>query len=139
VVVARRSIDEVLAQARAGLLRLDPLQARAAMAAGAALVDTRPVDQRARHGEIPGAVVVELTVLEWRFDPASPYRLPLVGYDLHVVLLCAQGYSSSLAAASLQQLGLYRATDVVGGFEAWVAAGLPTVPYAGRWVDRPAE
>jgi rhodanese-related sulfurtransferase len=136
---ARRSIDEVLAQARAGLVRLDPPAAVAAVAAGGVLVDTRPVDQRVEQGEIPGAVVVARTALEWRLDPASPYRLSLADYDLHVVVVCAQGYSSSLAAASLQQLGVHRATDLAGGFRAWAAAGLPTVPYGGSSVHRAAE
>ncbi len=90
------------------------------------LVDTRTMEQRARDGGIPGALVVDRTVLEWRLDPASKSRLPeAANHDVRVILICDQGYSSSLAAASLQGLGLVNATDVIGGFEAWKAAGLP--------------
>ena len=90
-------------------------------------VDTRTESQRRRQGEIPGALVVDRTVLEWRLDPSSPWHLPEVtDTGREVVVLCRQGYSSSLAAASLQALGLHRATDVIGGVEAWIAAGLPT-------------
>jgi len=96
---------------------------------GALLVDTRPLEQRRRDGEIPGAVVVDRNVLEWRLDPTCPHRLAEVtGADQQVILLCHQGYSSSLAAATLRRLGLRRATDVAGGFEAWAAAGLPVEP-----------
>lgn len=89
------------------------------------LVDTRPDQQRAADGLVPGAVVVDRNVLEWRLDPASDSRLPLARYDLPIVVMCNQGYSSSLAASGLRELGLYRATDLVGGFQAWRAAGLP--------------
>ena len=90
-------------------------------------MDIRSAAQRADDGEVPGAVVVERTVLEWRFDPACPFKLSeATGCDLRLIVLCAQGFSSSLAAASLQEIGLSRATDVIGGFEAWKAAGLPT-------------
>jgi rhodanese-related sulfurtransferase len=92
------------------------------------LVDIRPTQQRQAHGEIPGALIVERNVLEWRFDPRSASRLAVADrYDLPVVVVCQEGYTSSLAAASLQQLGLYRATDLAGGFAAWRAAGLPTM------------
>ncbi|SFK40850.1 rhodanese-like domain-containing protein [Geodermatophilus ruber] len=122
-----RSIDEVLAEARGRLARLEPTEAQARMAAGAVLVDTRPAAQRERDGEVPGALLVERNVLEWRFDPASDARLPeATGYDVEVVVLCNEGYSSSLAADSLRALGLHRATDVIGGYQAWAAAGLPT-------------
>ncbi|MGY1632659.1 rhodanese-like domain-containing protein [Geodermatophilus sp. SYSU D01186] len=122
-----RTIDEVLSDVRSGLDRLEPEEAAARMAAGALLVDTRPAAQREADGEVPGALVVERNVLEWRFDPASDARLPeATGYDVEVVVLCNEGYSSSLAAASLRALGLSRATDVVGGYQAWRAAGLPT-------------
>ncbi len=121
-----RSIDEILAEARTRLDRLDPRQAHQAAAEGAVLVDIRPAAQRAAHGEIPGALIVERNVLEWRFDPRSDARLPVAGaYDLPVVVFCQEGYTSSLAAASLQDLGLHRATDLAGGFAAWQAAGLP--------------
>ncbi|MGW0229992.1 rhodanese-like domain-containing protein [Actinopolymorpha singaporensis] len=127
----RRTIDDVLAQARARLTRLSPQQAYDRVRAGAVLVDIRPGEQRAREGHVegavPGALVVERNVLEWRFDPASEARLPqATGYDVEVLVLCSEGYTSSLAAAALQDLGLHRATDVEGGFVAWAAAGLPT-------------
>jgi rhodanese-related sulfurtransferase len=120
------SVVDLLASVRAGLLRLDPRRTQQAWEAGAVLVDIRPAAQRAEEGEVPGAMLVERNVLEWRFDPASDARLPLASYDLHVIVLCSEGYTSSLAAAALQQLGVRRATDVIGGFQAWRAAGLPT-------------
>lgn len=121
-----RTIDEVLAGSRARLTRLDPRAAQRALAAGAVLVDIRPAAQRAVEGEVPGALLVERNVLEWRFDPTSDARLPVAAnHDLQVIVLCSEGYTSSLAAASLKDLGLHRATDVVGGFRAWKAAGLP--------------
>lgn len=123
-----KTIDQILAEARARLDRLDPAAARRARADGAVLVDIRPVAQRLASGQIPGALVVERNVLEWRFDPASDARLPVADrYDLPVVVYCEEGYTSSLAAASLQELGLFRATDLVGGIAAWRAAGLPVV------------
>lgn len=122
-----RGIAEILDEARARLHRLDPLAAHRAQRDGAVLVDIRPAEQRARHGAIPGAVVVERNVLEWRFDPRSDARLPVAGrFDLPVVVLCQEGYTSSLAAAALLDLGLHRATDLIGGYAAWQAAGLPT-------------
>lgn len=121
-----RTIDELLEHVRARIDRVEPAEAARRLAAGALLVDTRPVEQRDRDGEVPGAVVVDRNVLEWRLDPASPYRIPEVtGYDVDVVVLCNQGYSSSLVADTLRSLGLHRAVDVIGGFEAWAAAGLP--------------
>ena len=124
---APRSIEAILCDARARLLRLLPAEAHEALNSGAVLVDIRPEAQRAAEGEIPGALIVERNVLEWRFDPASDARLPEAsGYDLQVILLCSEGYTSSLAAAALQDLGLTRATDVIGGFRAWRAAGLLT-------------
>jgi rhodanese-related sulfurtransferase len=119
-------IDRLLAEARRSLQRLRPTDAAAAMNDGALLIDTRPFDQRSRDGEIPGAIVVDRTVLEWRLDPTSPYRLPLVS-DRHqtVIVICNEGFSSSLAAATLQRLGLHNATDVIGGFVAWISDGLP--------------
>jgi rhodanese-related sulfurtransferase len=120
------SVVELLASARAGLRRLDPREALAATRAGAVLVDIRPAAQRAEEGEVPGAMTVERNVLEWRFDPSSEARLDLASYDVQVVVLCSEGYTSSLAAAALQQVGVARATDVIGGFQAWRAAGLPT-------------
>ncbi|MDR6864461.1 rhodanese-like domain-containing protein [Phycicoccus sp. 3266] len=119
-------VGAMLARARAGLHRLTPHAAYEAVHAGALLVDTRTAPQRARQGELPGALVIDRTVLEWRLDPASPWRIPEADDPRRlVVVLCRQGYSSSLAAASLQHLGL-DATDVIGGVEAWLHAGLPT-------------
>jgi rhodanese-related sulfurtransferase len=125
------SIDEILARARARLRRLGPAEAWEAMRAGALLVDTRPQAQRAEEGVVPGALLVERNVLEWRFDPRSDARLPATGYGIHVIVMCSEGYSSSLAAASLQDLGLVNATDLAGGFQAWKKAGLPTAPGPG--------
>jgi rhodanese-related sulfurtransferase len=120
------SIDELLEAARARLLRVGPVEAAAAAKQGALLVDTRPVEQRRRDGEIPGAVLVDRNVLEWRLDPASEHRIPEAGdYDRLVIVVCNEGYASSLAAATLQELGLVNATDLDGGFQAWRAAGLP--------------
>jgi rhodanese-related sulfurtransferase len=122
-----RTIDELLARVRGRITRVDPVAAFHRMSAGALLVDTRPVEQRDRDGDVPGAVVVDRNVLEWRLDPASPDRLPEVtGYDLEVIVLCNEGYSSSLVADTLRTLGLSRAVDVIGGFVAWSALGLPT-------------
>jgi rhodanese-related sulfurtransferase len=126
VTAAPMSIDEILAKARARLTRLDPFETAAAVDRGAVLVDIRPAAQRAEFGEIPGAVIIERNVLEWRLDPRSDARLDFAGsYDLEVIVTCQEGYTSSLAAASLQDLGLARATDLAGGFAAWRAAGLP--------------
>jgi rhodanese-related sulfurtransferase len=120
-------VDALLERARIGMRRLDPHETVAAMATGALLVDTRTDRQRAVQGDLPGAIVIDRTVLEWRLDPASASRIPeATGNDRHIVVVCRQGYSSSLAAASLRAIGLYRATDMVGGVEAWLAAGLPT-------------
>ncbi|MBB5343714.1 rhodanese-like domain-containing protein [Tunturibacter empetritectus] len=95
----------------------------------ATLVDIRPEGQRAIEGSIAGALVVERNVLEWRFDPASGARLPVAtDHDIQVIVFCSEGYTSSLAAAALQDLGLWRATDMVGGFHAWHATSLPIVP-----------
>lgn len=124
--VSAISVVDLLATARAGLRRLDPAAAHAAWRAGATLVDIRPAAQRRQEGEVPGALVVERNVLEWRFDPASEARLPIASHDLHVIVLCSEGYTSSLAAYALQQLGVGQATDVIGGFQAWQEAGLPT-------------
>jgi rhodanese-related sulfurtransferase len=123
-----RTIDEILTAARARLNRLGPQQAAGAAQAGALLVDIRPQAQRAAEGAIPGATITERNVLEWRFDPSSEARLPIASYDLQVVVFCSEGYTSSLAAASLLDLGLHRATDLEGGFRAWQAAGLPVSP-----------
>jgi len=123
-----RSVDELLADARSRLQRVTAREAHVAVAAGGVLVDIRPGWQRAEHGEVPGALLVERNHLEWRFDPECDARLPeATGYDAHVVVLCQEGYTSSLAADALRSLGLHRATDVIGGFAAWEAEGLPVV------------
>lgn len=119
-------VDGLLSQARSVLVRLSPREAYRAWLDGAELVDIRPAAQRAVEGDVPGALIVERNVLEWRFDPASPARLPeATGHDVRVIILCSEGYTSSLAAAALQQLGIFQATDVVGGFRAWRDVGLP--------------
>jgi rhodanese-related sulfurtransferase/mannose-6-phosphate isomerase-like protein (cupin superfamily) len=124
------SVEQVLAAARARLRRLSPEAAFEAVAkAWAVLVDIRPSEQRAIEGSVEGALIVDRNVLEWRFDPTSSTRLPVAtGHDLQVIVFCSEGYTSSLAAAALQDLGLWRATDIVGGFHAWRAKGLPFVP-----------
>ncbi|GAB2769515.1 rhodanese-like domain-containing protein [Terrabacter koreensis] len=119
-------VDDALQEARRLLDRLTPEEAWAEARSGALLVDTRTAAQRARQGDLPGALVIDRTVLEWRLDPTSPVRIPEVhDAGVRVVVICRQGYSSSFAAESLRRIGLGRATDVVGGVEAWLAAGLP--------------
>ncbi|HEX3956797.1 MAG TPA: rhodanese-like domain-containing protein [Trebonia sp.] len=131
VPLGRRSIDEILAGARDRLVRVSAAEAHAEAGAGAVLVDIRPASQREADGEIPGSWVIERNHLEWRLDPASDSRLPWVsGYDHRIIVFCQEGYTSSLAAAALLDLGLSRSTDLVGGYRAWVAAGLPTAPAA---------
>ena len=121
-----KSVEQLLEEARARLRRLSPAEAADAQAAGALVVDIRPAAQREREGEMPGARVIERNVLEWRLDPASADRIPdVTGHDQVVVVVCSEGYSSSLAAAALQDLGFRHATDLAGGFQAWKAAGLP--------------
>jgi rhodanese-related sulfurtransferase len=120
-------IDDLLGRSRAGLARLAPEAAQEAVRAGAVIVDTRPLDQRRAQGVVPGAVVVGRNVLEWRADVTSGHADDrLAGKDL--IVMCPEGYSSSLAAATLQQIGLARAIDMIGGFEAWRDAGLPVEP-----------
>jgi rhodanese-related sulfurtransferase len=122
-----RGIADILAEARERLTRVDAGQAAAAQRAGTLLVDIRPVAQRRHFGEIPGALIIERNVLEWRLDPRSDARLAVADrYDLPVIVFCQEGYTSSLAAAALQDLGLSAATDLAGGFAGWQAAGLPT-------------
>ena len=115
----RRGIADVLEDARSRLDRLTPAQAVAARAAGAVVVDIRPAAQRAVQGGPDDVLVVERNVLEWRFDPQSDAALPIASYDLEVVVLCQEGFTSSLAAAALQDLGIPRATDGAGGWAAW--------------------
>ncbi len=128
----RAGIDEVLERVRAGYGRVEAREAYETARDGEALlVDIRYAALRERDGLIPGALVVERNELEWRLDPQGSHRLPeATSHDLRVVVVCNEGYASSLAAASLHQLGLHRATDLVGGFQAWRAAGLPVEPFA---------
>jgi rhodanese-related sulfurtransferase len=118
-------VDEVLAEARSGLDRVGPAEADVLRARGALLVDIRPHANRAAEGEIPGAIPIERIVLEWRLDPHSEWRIPGFTEDSVVIIFCNEGFSSSLAARDLQALGLPNATDLIGGFRAWRAAGLP--------------
>jgi rhodanese-related sulfurtransferase len=116
-----RTIDELLADARSGLDRVPAEELAAAQRDGALIVDIRPVEQRARDGELPGAIVVDRNVLEWRLDPASADRISQVtDHNSRIIVVCNEGYSSSLAAATLQGLGLHRATDLVGGYQQWL-------------------
>ncbi|MER7741345.1 rhodanese-like domain-containing protein [Streptomyces sp. NPDC096538] len=125
-------IDELLERVRSGYVRIEAEEAyEAARSDEAVLVDIRYAALRERDGLIPGALVVERNELEWRLDPRGSHRLPeATSHDIRVVVVCNEGYASSLAAESLHRLGLYRATDLVGGFQAWRAAGLPVVPAA---------
>lgn len=121
-----RGIDEILSEARGRLSRVTPEEAYARQRAGALLVDIRYEALRRQDGTIPGALLVERNELEWRLDPLCAHKLPQAEHhDLDVLVLCNEGYASSLAALSLHELGLRRATDVIGGFQAWAAAGLP--------------
>jgi rhodanese-related sulfurtransferase len=114
------AIDALLARARSSLDRVEAQDLAAEVQAGAVVIDIRPVEQRQRDGELPGAVVIDRNVLEWRLDPTSPSRLPGVARpDARLIIVCNEGYSSSLAAATLQELGVRSATDLVGGFQAW--------------------
>jgi rhodanese-related sulfurtransferase len=123
------AIDDLLAQARRRLERLDAAQARAAVEDGALLIDIRAESQRAREGVVPGSVFIPRNVLEWRCDPTSPHRDPAIdGRERRLIVMCNEGYQSSLAAATLHDLGLTTATDLDGGFQAWKAAGFPVEP-----------
>ena len=131
--MTRMTIDQLLATARSGLGRLSPAQALQAMRSGAALIDIRGDSQISRDGTIPGALIIARNVLEWRLDPVSQHRHPQAPrLGDRTILLCDQGYQSSLAAATLQQLGFAQAGDVDGGFQAWRLAGLPVNLPAGR-------
>jgi rhodanese-related sulfurtransferase len=117
-------VDRLLETARQRLDRVRPADLAAEMAAGVLVVDTRPVEQRERDGELPGAALIDRNVLEWRLDPTSPHCIPgIADRDRRIIVVCNEGYSSSLAAASLQDLGLHRATDLIGGYQAWRASG----------------
>lgn len=122
-----RGVDALLARARAALERVTPEEAAELVRSGGLLVDIRPAAQRARFGEVPGALAIERNDLEWRLDPACDARLAVAdSYDRPVLVICQEGYASSLAAVALRELGLHRATDVIGGYVAWQEAGLPT-------------
>jgi rhodanese-related sulfurtransferase len=127
--VTRKTVDDLVEQARTHLARLHPQEALTAVRAGALLVDIRGDLQRARDGVVPGSVFVARNVLEWRCDPDCAHRDPRIGgLDRQLVLMCDDGCQSSLAAATLQELGFARATDLIGGFRAWRAGGLPVYP-----------
>jgi len=114
------AIDKLLAHARSNLDRVPVEDLADEVAQGAIIIDIRPLEQRRRDGDLPGAIVIDRNVLEWRLDPSSPHRLPIAtGADLRLIIVCNEGYSSSLAAATLQELGLRSATDLVGGFQTW--------------------
>jgi rhodanese-related sulfurtransferase len=120
------TIDDLLAEARRRLDRLDPIPASEAIARGALLIDIRSESQRERDGTVPGSVFIPRNVLEWRCDPVSAHRDPRIdGRAQRLIVMCDEGYQSSLAAATLHDLGLTTATDLAGGFQAWRAAGLP--------------
>jgi len=120
------TVDDLLASARARIRRLDPHEAAAACREGAMLIDIRPTVQRHWEGEVPGAVVIERNVLEWRLDPASAHRLAQVtDHAQEIIVMCSEGYASSLVAATLVELGYSAAADLDGGFQAWARAGLP--------------
>ena len=121
------SIDELLANARIGLTRVEVGQLIYEMAAGALVIDIRPLEQRQRDGSLTGALVIDRNVLEWRLAPSSPFRLGDLDHGRRVILICNEGYSSSLAAATLGKLGLPQATDLVGGFQALIAQGHPMI------------
>lgn len=125
----RKTIEDLLRDARGRITRYEPEAAAGALARGALLIDLRSDDERSRDGTIPGSMHVPRSVLEWRLDPNSRFANPAVGgIDREVIVFCAHGYSSSLAAASLRELGFANAGDIVGGFEAWRAGGLPVRP-----------
>jgi len=133
-----RRLDRLLIRARSRLARLQPQQAWDAVRNGAILVDIRPEFQRRADGEIPGAIVVERNHLEWRLHPASADRIPeAADVDVHWIVICDEGYASSLAAATLKLIGLHRAADVVGGFQAWREARLPIASPATSTPPRP--
>jgi rhodanese-related sulfurtransferase len=126
------AVDRLLAQARRSLRRVHAEQAKQLYDDGGLLIDIRPAAQRAEFGEIPGALIIERNNLEWRLDPAGLHRIPEAeDANRPVVIVCQEGYASSLAAASLLQMGRTEVTDLAGGFVAWKSAGLPTTPGAG--------
>ena len=137
----RRTVDDLLAEAQERIApRLQPDEAERAMASGALLVDLRSDEERRRHGVVPGSLHIPRLVLEWRVDPDSGYANPHVAdLDCRLVLFCSQGFASSFAAASLRELGCTNATDMIGGFDSWKAAGLPVHQLAGEREPEPGE
>ena len=124
--MARKTIDELLTEVRERIDRVSPMEAAAEMTGGALLVDIRAESQRAADGVVPGAVYHPRNVLEWRMDPSSGHNDPAVGgIERRVIVMCNEGYQSSLAAATLREIGFARAADLDGGFQAWRGAGLP--------------
>jgi MFS family permease len=134
----RQTADELLADAQRRIApRLEPAEAHEAVSRGALLIDLRSQDERRRAGVVPGSLHIPRSVLEWRVDPSSGYTNPYLGdLDRRLVLFCAQGFSSSLAAAGLHEIGCRHATDMVGGFEAWKASGLPVRDLDEREAER---
>jgi rhodanese-related sulfurtransferase len=120
-----RGVDKALIDARRWLRRLDPHEAFDAQRHGAVLVDTRPQINRDLEGTIPGALIIERNVLEWRLDPSSDACVDVAAYNAHLIVICNEGYASSFAAVALQALGLCRATDMIGGYRGWRSVGLP--------------
>ena len=121
------NVDDLLVQARAGLDRVAATELAGEVAAGALVVDIRPIAQRDAHGELPGAIVIDRNVLEWRLDPSSPHSIPEASdVERRIIVVCNEGYASSLAAATLQRLGLARATDLAGGYQALLEMATPT-------------
>lgn len=116
---SRKSADELLTAARSRLRRVHAAELADEVDAGALLIDTRPIEQRERDGELPGAIVIDRNVLEWRLDPSSDHRIAETSYERRIILVCNEGYASSLAAATLCELGL-DATDLEGGYQAWL-------------------
>lgn len=136
----RFTVADLLAEARATLLRLTPTQAAAAQHAGALLLDTRTEADRLSEGVIPGSVHMPLSTIQWLVDPAPGYQHPVIhGFDQHLVVVCNEGYSSSLAAASLKRLGFVNATDLDGGYRMWKIQGFPTVPVAANVAMQPVQ
>ena len=125
------AIDQLLDQARARIQRFTPEETLSHLRAGALVIDIRPVAQRAAHGVVPGALCIERNVLEWRLDPSCAHRIPEAdSCERRVIVLCQQGYASSLAADSLRSLGYAQAADMIDGFDGWRAAGLPTAEFS---------
>lgn len=135
----RYTINDLLTDARRHLVRLTPAQALAAQQAGALIIDTRTPTDRDNEGVIPGSAHMARTVLEWRCDPASGHQdRHLTDFEQQIIVVCNEGYSSSLAAANLQRLGFRHATDLIGGYRRWRAEGLPTEPATSHTFSSPS-